>query len=96
MPGYSETPLASKLGIKPRYSLLVVGAPMGYPGLLHPLPEGVVFTRKASERTDLVHFFSASRSDLSKALEQPRKAQAIFHGLGFMAEEIVEGRHGHH
>jgi hypothetical protein len=72
MPGYPGTPLASKLGIKPGYSLLVVGAPTGYQGLLHPLPEGVVFTRKASERTDLVHFFSASKSGLSKALTQYR------------------------
>jgi hypothetical protein len=50
-----------------------VGAPTGYQGLLHPLPEGVVFTRKASARTDLVHFFSTSKSDLSKALKQYRK-----------------------
>jgi len=72
MPGYSGTPLASKLGIKPGYSLLVVGAPTGYQSLLHPLPERVVFTRKASERTDLVHFFSSSKSELSQALKQFR------------------------
>ncbi len=72
MPGYSGTPLAAKLGIKPGYSLFVVGAPTRYHALLQPLPEGVVFTRKASERTDLVHVFSASKSDLTKALKQFR------------------------
>jgi hypothetical protein len=72
MPGYSGTPLASKLGIKPGHSLLVVGAPREYKGLLQPLPDGVVFVQKASERTDLVHFFSASKPDLSKALKQYR------------------------
>lgn len=70
----ASTPLAAKLGIKPGYSLLVVGAPTGYQGLLQPLPEGVVFTRKASARTDLVHFFSASKTDLSQALKQYRAA----------------------
>ncbi len=72
MPGYSGTPLASKLGIKPGYSLLVVGAPGEYEGLLRPLPEGVAFTQDASARTDLVHFFSANKSDLSKALKKYR------------------------
>jgi hypothetical protein len=72
MPGYSGTPLASKLGIKAGFSLLVVGAPAGYQDLLQPLPEGVVFTRKASGRTDLVHFFSASKFELAKALKRYR------------------------
>ena len=72
MSGYSGKPLASKLGIKPGYSLVIVHAPVDYRALLEPLPENVVFTRTASARTDLVHFFSASKSDLSKALKQFR------------------------
>ncbi|MEX1204244.1 MAG: hypothetical protein WEB85_03235 [Dongiaceae bacterium] len=72
MAGYSGTPLAAKLGIKPGFELFVVGAPGEYDALVHPLPEGVVFARTASERTDLVHFFSASKSELSRALKRYR------------------------
>ena len=70
--GYSGTPLASKLGIKPGFELFVVGAPREYNALVHPLPEGVVFTRNVSARTDLVHHFCASNSELAKALKRYR------------------------
>ncbi len=40
MAGYSGTPLARKLGLKPGGRLALVGAPEGFEGLLEPLPEG--------------------------------------------------------
>lgn len=45
--GYSGTPLAAKLGIKPGFEISVMGAPGDYDALVHPLPEGAVFTRNA-------------------------------------------------
>jgi hypothetical protein len=39
--GYSGTPLAKKLGIRPGARVATLGAPAGFPELLEPLPEGV-------------------------------------------------------
>src|SRR6516164_5821187 len=41
MAGYSSTPLAKKLGIKPGSSVFVDGAPMAYEQLFAPMPDGV-------------------------------------------------------
>lgn len=41
MAGYSGTPLAKKLGIKPGAAIYLVAAPGHYDELLAPLPEGV-------------------------------------------------------
>ena len=40
MAGYSGTPLAQKLGIKPERRLAVLGAPVGF--AIPDLPDGVV------------------------------------------------------
>jgi hypothetical protein len=73
MAGYSGTPLAAKLGIKPGAEVLVVGAPDGYLALVRPLPEGVTFTEQVSDSTDLVHFFTSSKADLADALASYRR-----------------------
>jgi hypothetical protein len=73
MAGYSGTPLAKKLGIRDGASVLLVGEPEGYLRLLDPLPHGVRFVSRLSDSTDLVHLFTASRSDLEKALSRYRK-----------------------
>jgi len=44
--GYSGTPLAKKLGIKPGGIVCLSGAPRGFAKLLEPLPEGVRFVSK--------------------------------------------------
>ena len=41
MTGYSGTPLAAKLGIKPGMVMRAVHAPKEYRELLAPLPDGV-------------------------------------------------------
>lgn len=51
--GYSGTPLAKKLGIKPGMSVCALDAPAGYRDLLAPIPEGVRFVAKASASTDI-------------------------------------------
>ena len=55
--GYSGTPLFKKLGISAGATVCAVGAPADYRTLLAPIPEGVTFTTRLSERTDVVHLF---------------------------------------
>ena len=66
MTGYSGTPLAAKLGIKPGMVMRAVHAPKEYRELLTPLPEGA---RVASGgRADIVHHFTREKSELRRAL----------------------------
>ena len=52
MAGYSGTPLAKKLGIKPGSALFAIAAPGHYEELLAPLPEGVKRVRKIEAQSD--------------------------------------------
>ncbi len=72
--GYSGTPLARKLGIKPGSLVLTVDAPQNYPALLDPLPEGVRFATRLTPSTDIVHLFTASRARLQELLGEYRTA----------------------
>lgn len=67
MAGYSGTPLAKKLGIKPGAALFVVAALGHYDELLAPLPEGVKRVRKI-ESADVAHFFVTARARLEQDL----------------------------
>jgi hypothetical protein len=73
MAGYSGTPLAKKLGIKEQTTVVAVGAPRGYRGLLDPLPAAVKFSSKIDKTTDIVHVFSTDKAELSRALGSYRK-----------------------
>ena len=68
MPGYSGTPLAKKLGIKPGMIVQVVNPPDDYTRLLDPMPDGVVIRLRGATALDLVHVFTQSRSELLEAL----------------------------
>jgi hypothetical protein len=65
--GYSGTPLAKKLGIKPGSKLFPVAAPEHYDELLAPLPEGVKRVRKIDD-ADVAHIFVTVRARLDKEL----------------------------
>ena len=71
--GYSGTPLAKKLGIKPGTRVYVAGAPKTYRESLEPLPAGVAFEKMVSESINLIHFFTDSRAKLAAALMKYRK-----------------------
>jgi len=73
MAGYSDTPLAKKLGIKDGFKVFLVKAPAQYPALLAPLPARVRFMRMANMSTDLVHMFATERSALARLLPTLRK-----------------------
>lgn len=69
MAGYSGTPLARKLGIKPGTILHSVNAPGDYAALLDPLPENVTFAASVVKEIDLVHLFTKTRSELIELLK---------------------------
>ena len=70
--GYSGTPLAKKLGITSGARVLAVDAPDDYSELLAPLPEGVVFEKRLSKLTGIVHLFSVQKARLAAELESLR------------------------
>ena len=76
MPGYSGTPLAQKLGIKPGQAVSTLGAPAGYRKLLAPVPKGVSFTTDIAPGAPFVHLFVKERKILEKELKRLRRLLA--------------------
>jgi hypothetical protein len=75
--GYSGTPLAKKLGIKPGATVLPLNAPADYRALLAPVPEGVSFVAKPPKGgCEIVHLFVTSFAKLERDLPKARKAIA--------------------
>lgn len=68
--GYSDTPLAKKLGIKDGFLVLTINAPDNYPELIAPLPSGAVLFSTARNDIDLIHLFTNSRDELFGKLAQ--------------------------
>jgi hypothetical protein len=66
--GYSGTPLAKKLGLKPGLRVSAAGAPANYRNMLAPLPAGVVIGNRVTAATDIAHLFTTSKAELEKAL----------------------------
>ena len=73
MAGYSKTPLAQKLGLKPEIKVAALNAPAGYRKLLAPVPAGVSFVDKATAGAGFVHLFVRERRVLEKELKRLRK-----------------------
>jgi len=73
--GYSNTPLARKLGIKPGHRVLLISAPDGYRGWLGDGAEGAVFATQAAPATaDVVHLFARDAAELAAGLQAGRSA----------------------
>jgi hypothetical protein len=93
MAGYSATPLAKKLGIKPGSRVAPLNAPPGYAALLAPLPLNVCFVSRVSAQVDVVHLFVTSRaalaSVLSRSLAQMRQDAAIWVSWPKKASKVV-------
>jgi hypothetical protein len=68
MAGYSQTPLAQKLGIKEGHTLALLSAPAGFDRTLGKLPAGVRVTQAIGKlgSIDVAVLFTKSRSDLEK------------------------------
>jgi hypothetical protein len=68
MEGYSGTPLARKLGIKPNSKLVLIGAPPRILETLGDLPAGVEIRQDARGPCDLVVWFARSMNELLRAV----------------------------
>jgi hypothetical protein len=77
MAGYSKTPLAGKLGLKPGMKVRLANAPAGYSKTLGKLPPGIVEpARPGAGSLDFIQFFTKSRAELEKALPAMLKSLA--------------------
>ena len=77
MAGYSGTPLANKLGIKPGDKLHLLGAPKDYRAWVGALPAGAAYIAKPpKDGAAFVHLFVTSLAELQKQLPLARKAMA--------------------
>jgi len=78
--GYSGTPLAKKLGMKPGMTVAVVGSLDNYAELVAPVPVGVEIAtldtlpdgRVSALAVDLLHIFTNSRDELFRVLDEAR------------------------
>ena len=68
--GYSGTPLAKKLGIKPGFRIFADNAPDHYQDLLYPLPDDVAFVKTIESDLDMIHVFTASAKELAAKLKR--------------------------
>ena len=73
--GYSRTPLPTKLGIRPGYSVALVNAPAGFTDLLGDLPgvellDGLPAEQRevGAELVDVIVFFTTSRAEYEAEL----------------------------
>ena len=74
--GYSGTPLAKKLGLKPGDLVTLLNAPPGFRKLLEPVPDGVRFATKFDKAARVVHVFTTRKAELAKSLATCRKSLA--------------------
>ena len=73
MAGYSGTPLAQKLGIKPGMTITVIHEPADYRKWLGKTPPEVNFSSRVIKGCGFIHFFTTRRSDLEKQLQRLRQ-----------------------
>lgn len=79
--GYSGTPLAGKLGIKPGSRVALLDAPEAFDDALAPLPDGVQILRRLAPDLDVALLFVTERRQLEKRF--PEVAAAITPAGGF-------------
>jgi hypothetical protein len=77
--GYSGTPLAKKLGIKPGNRVLVLGAPAGF--AIPELPDGVKVGTRAAGKADVIVSFHVERRDYERRLPKLRECMEPAAGL---------------
>jgi hypothetical protein len=79
MAGYSGTPLARKLGIRPGDCLVLLGAPDGF--AIDDLPPGVEVRLRATPAGDVIVSFHTRRSELTRRFQALMRALAVDGGL---------------
>jgi hypothetical protein len=81
MVGYSGTPLARKLGIKPDSTVAFLSAPDGFDGELGELAPGVTVRRRAQGQADVVVSFHTQRAELERRVPALLKVLDVDGGL---------------
>ena len=81
MAGYSGTPLAKKLGIKPGARVALIGAPSGFRAELEPLPEDARITTRAGASFDVALCFVKKAAALDERLAKLQPQLAVDGGL---------------
>jgi hypothetical protein len=66
---YSATPLPTKLGIRARMQVALVGAPDGFREMLGELPEGALLGKRITSATELGLCFVRSWAELSGTID---------------------------
>lgn len=79
MAGYSGTPLAKKLGIKPEARLAVLDAPDAF--VIPDLPPGVIARTSARGTFDVIVSFHTSRAALARRIPTLMRALDVDGGL---------------
>jgi hypothetical protein len=72
--GYSGTPLAKKLGLKPDMRLVLLHAPEGYASTLGPLPDGLDLRTRLARSVDLVQLFVTEAAFLAREFAPASRA----------------------
>ena len=73
MAGYSETPLAKKLGIKEDFRIALVNAPKDFRKQLGVLPANVQIVTRLVRPLDVIVLFAAAEKTLSKDFQSLAK-----------------------
>ena len=71
--GYSGTPLAKKLGLKPGFKMKLVNQPDYYFKLFSDLPPGIRKVSDGKVKKDVIHYFTQSAARLKKDVKQLRR-----------------------
>ena len=71
--GYSQTPLAKKLGIKQGYRIKLVNAPAYYSELFTDMPDQVIIDNDGKQKKNFIHFFTKGLDELANSLPQLKK-----------------------
>jgi hypothetical protein len=66
MAGYSATPLAKKLGIKPNYTMRLIDSPDYYFDLFTDLPQNVLVLNETKTKKNFIHWFVKSMNAFEK------------------------------
>ncbi len=72
--GYSQTPLAKKLGIKENFTIKLVNVPDYYLQLFSDFPANVQIVTDTKSKKDLIHLFATDAAMLTKEIV-PLKSQ---------------------
>jgi len=78
--GYSNTPLAKKLGLKNGFRIRLINAPAHYFELFTEMPAPLHFIDDISVKKDLIHFFTISAEEL-RAVLPALKNEVVHNGM---------------